>query len=699
MKISLILPYWDRKEAADAAITSLDALYGDLDLEVIVVDDGNRVRYVPPAGRLDIRVIHMPEKDEPKSCISAWNEGVRQATGGIVVLSCIEVLHERPVLAQLAESLTEPKSYAVAAAWCPEEDRWHAHSTVEVPECPPGYGLSFLAAIRRDFYLEIEGFDEVYRDGAGYEDRDFIHKLHKFGAKPVYRDDLVVVHPKSGATIYWGNEKFQRNRAIFEYKWLRETVHFVCLKAGTAFGPEYVNNLQDMVKRNLPLGFRGQFYCLTDDPTGLADGIEVLPLPADLEKWWGKLYLFKRGLFSDGARVIFMDLDTVIVGSLEAIMGYRGQFATLQDFYYPDRLGPAVMLWEAGDYTASIWEQWVAAGKPRHAWGDLWWLNNLDQGRFAKEVDRLQTIFPGQFCSFKAHCNPIPPKGTKVVCFHGQPRPHNCDAPWVRDVWRIGGGGLADLEIVSNTEALKVMDNVRKNIAREIPWLEMSDAHAGHAVIVAGGPSVAEKLDELRWRKSQGHRIIALNGAAHYLKRNGILADVQVILDSRPENAKFALPEVPEHFICSQCDPAVFDALEGRSVTVYHVNTASTLEVLAGGREAHLISTGSTVLLIAMGIAFTQGFRSIHLYGADSSYTDKAKHHAYEQKLNDEDRVIEAVVGGRTFVCAPWMVAQVQQFQEVAIQLMDADCTITVAGDGLLPHVARMLSQPQELAA
>jgi hypothetical protein len=48
--ISLILPYWDRQQAADAALRRISELYQGLDLEVVVVDDGNAVPFVVPEG-------------------------------------------------------------------------------------------------------------------------------------------------------------------------------------------------------------------------------------------------------------------------------------------------------------------------------------------------------------------------------------------------------------------------------------------------------------------------------------------------------------------------------------------------------------------------------------------------------------------------------------------------------------------------
>lgn len=690
--ISLILPYWDRQQAADAALAKLSEHYAGLPLEVIVVDDGNAVPFVVPNTFLNVRVVALPRKDVPKSCVVPWNEGVKAATGDIIAISCIEVLHDQPILAQLVDAVRE-KVCVLAAAYCPEEQRWHCHSTVRVPDCQPGTGLPFLAVMRREDFVP---FDEALRDGAGYEDRDWIRAMVKAGNRFLIRDDLPVTHPKTGARTPWPAGYFERNVAIYKAKW-NKPVTLVCLKQGTAFGPEYVNNLFDMVRRNLTNGTPGRFVCITDDPIGLADGIETMPLPLDLERWWGKLYLFKRDLFADGERMAFMDLDTLIVGNLDEILSYDGQFATLHDFYQPQRLGPAIMLWEAGAYAAVIWEEWERQGRPRDPLGDLWWLNRLEGGAFAKRADRLQALYPGAFCSFKAHCNPLPPKGTRVVCFHGQPRPHNCDVQWVKDVWRIGGGGMAEFEIVANTEQSRVEANVKANVATGFPWLEIKAEHSGHAVIVGGGPSLKASLDEIRWRQEHGQVVIALNGSAHFLRRNGILADWQVILDSRPENAAFVHEDVPQHFVCSQCDPAVLAKIK-RPPIIFHVNTPTTVNTLPDARVAHLISTGSTVGLIAMGIAYTQGFRNIHLHGMDSSYAE-GSHHAYAQALNDSDRVVEAIVGDRVFNCAPWMVAQVNQFQEVAVQLAELGCTITVAGDGLLPHVAHLMSQPQMEAA
>ena len=695
--ISLILPYWNRQAAADEALELLYKNYRDTDLEIVVVDDGSEIPFKAPSSGLNIKVVRLPTKKGPKCPATVWNAGVLAASGDLIALSCIEILHTVPVLERMAEQVAQmgPDGYVLAAAWCPEQKVWHCHSSVDVPDCPKGSGIAFLGMMHRELFNRAGGFGAEYRDGAGYEDRDFIRKVWRAGGKFLIRDDLVVTHPKRGASIQWPDGAFQRNEAIYRKAWEgdRKPVTFLCLKAGKAYGPEYVNTLFDMVRRNLVAGYPGRFVCLTDDPTGLDAGIETIRLPGNIETWWGKLYMFKRGLFNDGERVIFMDLDTLIIGDLGPLVAYDGQFATLRDFYFPQQVGPAIIAWEAGAFAASIWEEWDAQGRPRDPGGDLWWINNLDQGRFPKTIDILQDNLPGYFCSFKADCHPYPPKGTAVVCFHGQPKPDNCATPWVDLVWKVGGSGMAELDAVCNVEQSALMSNVTAACKRPLPWLDLIPEHQGQAVIVGGGPSLRRTLPEIQWRKSIGQTIIAVNGAARFLNANGIKPDVHVVIDARPENAEFLKSPSDQQFIASQCASEIFAAAS--NPVLFHMNIEGIERAIPDDRVAHLISSGTTVGLAAMAIAYTQGYRAIHLHGFDSSFDPAMteRHHAYRQTRNDGDAVIDATVEGKTFKSSPWMVKQVQQFQELALQLADAGVVITVAGDGLLPFVAQQMGK------
>lgn len=196
-------------------------------------------------------------------------------------------------------------------------------------------------------------------------------------------------------------------------------------------GPEYVAKLRAMVKRHLTLPHR--FYCITDDAASNYPGVRCKP--AVYPGWWEKIRLFKPGQFQT-RRVLFLDLDTLIVDNIDHIASYDGHFATLHDFWRPEGLGPAVMLFDA-EWASFIYEEWAADGHPMtDPRGDQHWIENRNQGRMRREVDILQDLFPGQFVSYKTSCTRALPEGAKVVCFHGKPRPHEVGG-WAGDLLKF----------------------------------------------------------------------------------------------------------------------------------------------------------------------------------------------------------------------------------------------------------------------
>ena len=182
-------------------------------------------------------------------------------------------------------------------------------------------------------------------------------------------------------------------------------INVVCVNANNYLGrgQDYVDRLQYGVSRHLGAH---KFHVLTEKD-----------VPPGIEGWWAKLAMFKPGRFE--GRCLYFDLDTLIVGSIGHIANYRGGFAALSDFYRPESLASGVMTWEAGR-ADHIWTRWVQCGMPQfHQYGDGGWINDV-----IPEADRLQTLFPSQIVSFKAHCLDGIPEGARVVCFHGKPRPH-----------------------------------------------------------------------------------------------------------------------------------------------------------------------------------------------------------------------------------------------------------------------------------
>lgn len=458
---------------------------------------------------------------------------------------------------------------------------------------------------------------------------------------------------------------------------------FACVKAGEAYSADHVNILRDMVTRNCTIPHR--FVCFTDDARGLHEAVEPIALPPGVGGWWAKLFMFAEGHFPEGDRIVYFDLDTVITGSLDEVAAYDGEFAIVRDFFRPNGLQSCVMMWPAGAET-HIWTRWLEAGKPKPLGGDQEWIENVITSPVI-----LQKRFPGAFVSYKLHCEGRKsfPRGAVAVQFHGHPKPWDAPDEWVSRLYKVGGGMAGDIATECNTSDEKLAHNIRTNAGRDLPWLAMAEPHDGHAVIVGGGPSAIDKVDEIQWRAELGQTVFALNGAAGWLGDCEVRVDHQVILDARPENAALVDLSARGYILASQCDPRVYDASKGRETTVFHAWTEDIDDLLPPTtKPVVLVAAGTTVGLATMAIAYAMGYRKLHLYGFDSSYRASLGH-AYPQSLNDADQVIEATVAGTTYKTTGWMVAQVNQFQRIAAELSNGGAEITVHGDGLLPHVAR----------
>ena len=249
------------------------------------------------------------------------------------------------------------------------------------------------------------------------------------------------------------------------------------------------------------------------------------------------------------------------------------------------------------------------------------------------------------------------------------------------------------IPIVCNTEDHEIFGNITAAVARDLPWLQLAEPHDGVAVIVGGGPSMKPLLPMIAGHKAAGQAIFAVNGTIPTLASVDVTPDYFVLLDARAHNQGFVHPnKATKYLIASQCSDGVFEALGGQDVTVWHPAYPGIQDYI-GDRLCALIGGGTTVGLQAMSIAFCMGYRSIHLYGFDSSYSN-GEGHAYAQAANAEDPRESYWVGGKEYIAAPWMARQAMEFQTAAQQLAEEDAIIQVHGHGLLPAIAKAMSEP-----
>ena len=221
----------------------------------------------------------------------------------------------------------------------------------------------------------------------------------------------------------------------------------ICMKWGTAYGPEYANKLFSMVSRNTERPLR--FVCFTDDASGLVPGIEARPLPpielpaTHLWKAWRKISLWQSALPELSGDVLFMDLDLVVTGPIDPFFDYRPEetYCVIENWTQPG----------SGIGNTSVFR--LRVGAHREVYDTLM----ADPAGTVRKFPNSQTFvsrtissvafWPAEWCvSFKhtlvprwplnfVQDVPLPPDA-RVICFTGHPNPDAArDGHWPTSAW------------------------------------------------------------------------------------------------------------------------------------------------------------------------------------------------------------------------------------------------------------------------
>ena len=164
---------------------------------------------------------------------------------------------------------------------------------------------------------------------------------------------------------------------------------------GPIYNRSHVARLEKMVAQHMGQPYR--FVCVNDSP---------------FPGYWAKISLFEPSRFT--GRVLYLDLDVTVIGSLDDLADYPYPFAAIRDYQYPLRINSSVMAWDAGvaDHVFTEFSPDVMERLP----GDQEWVH--------EKVP--VTTFPKHWCpSYKAHVLPVGqvPKDARVIVYHGAPKP------------------------------------------------------------------------------------------------------------------------------------------------------------------------------------------------------------------------------------------------------------------------------------
>lgn len=222
-----------------------------------------------------------------------------------------------------------------------------------------------------------------------------------------------------------------------------------CVCWGDKFSDDYILNLKSMVERNTTINH--EFVCLSDRDI---PGVKTKRLFPGYHGWWNKLQLFHAG-WGFNERVVYFDLDTVIVNNIDWLLEYNGTFMGIEDLgcinahqpHLKNVLQTGVMSWNYS-MNHKIWDAFIK--NPQST------LRFRGDGEFLQWLippyarDLLQSLYPDRLKSYKYQ---VYDEGVtdelSVVCFHGRPSivqamteivhtPRASYEPrsWIKDYWR-----------------------------------------------------------------------------------------------------------------------------------------------------------------------------------------------------------------------------------------------------------------------
>jgi hypothetical protein len=205
-------------------------------------------------------------------------------------------------------------------------------------------------------------------------------------------------------------------------------MNVVCvLKSGGEYDAEWVRKLREGVTRNLSI--KHKFICLSD----VEVPCERIPLRHGWPGWWAKIEVFSFA----SQKTLYLDLDTVVTGSLDHFANLDTDFSMLRNFHDPNMVGSGVMWF--GKSQKHVYDRfcekpfrWIEYHKKKQN-GPYLGDQAFIWDSFKRKVSHLpmETIK-----SYKMHCKNGLPKNTSLVCFHGLPKATDVKTDWMMEKWR-----------------------------------------------------------------------------------------------------------------------------------------------------------------------------------------------------------------------------------------------------------------------
>jgi hypothetical protein len=260
--------------------------------------------------------------------------------------------------------------------------------------------------------------------------------------------------------------------------------------------------------------------------------------------------------------------------------------------------------------------------------------------------------------------------------------------------------GTFTLETFEGRDAVtqdKLFENIRTNVMGDYEPIYAAAYDGRVFVMVCGGPSLANHLDEIRAKAEdpKNYMVVCSNMTGSYLRSHGITPHVHFILDPQSKkrfDVKNASPET-EYWINAASDPLVFEelTLQGIKPRIFLADfdpEGNAIKIVReSGRGMMAIQGGTMAGLRAMNIADARGFRQMEYYGFDATVELKdgqAKAYAYDKRRDEAIIEVTCDLCPEKFDTTLIFQSQVNEFLQWRYNMPWMD--IKVIGGGLIAH-------------
>ena len=248
--ISIVMAYHNRRKQLINTLKSVNnTLFDKNKLEIIIVNDNSSdvhsINDLPVLfPDLTFFILNIKEKQKKwiNSCIP-YNIGFNQVKYNKVVIQNPECYHNGDILIDVNERLNDGLYLSYGCySLTPTNTELENYSTVKIKsnkcESPCGDGwynhssyrptfYHFCAAISYNNLCKLNGFDERYKDGIGFDDNEIIERIKYLGLELKIINDPFVFHQAHNSVFHFNHESstedkkrktnlFYNNKNIFD---------------------------------------------------------------------------------------------------------------------------------------------------------------------------------------------------------------------------------------------------------------------------------------------------------------------------------------------------------------------------------------------------------------------------------------------------------------------------------------------------